>query len=196
MNGWTALHWAAKRNHSVVVAYLITSGSDENLADFSGRLPGDVTDDPEVRSLLKVSETQPPAPRNSSLPFTPNYIRNPVVHKDDYYIPEPDSSRGGGGSGQAVNRRLSDNRRFHDVSTSPATSAAGSPMLLNNMSANRLDSSLSNLVPNEPSQSTPNSAHRTNPTKILKLKASYLQSYKMALFQAFFLCVFEKLKVK
>lgn len=169
MNGWTALHWAAKRNHSVVVAYLITSGSDENLADFSGRLPGDVTDDPEVRSLLKVSEAQPqPARNSSSLAFTPNYIRNPVVHKDDYYIPEPDSSRGG----QAVNRRLSDNRRFHDVSTSPATSAAGSPMLPNNMSGGggRLDSSLSNLVPNEPTQSTPNSAHRTNPTKILKLK--------------------------
>lgn len=161
MNGWTALHWAAKRKHSVVVAYLITSGSDENLADFSGRLPGDVTDDPEVRNLLKVSESQlPPSSRNNGLSFTPNYLRNPTIPKDDYYVPEPDCSS----NRQAPNRRVSSlDRRFQDVSTSPATSVVASepPSVVHNL-------------PNyqEPSQSpNPNCAQRhQNPTKILKLK--------------------------
>ena len=56
MNGWTALHWAAKRNHSLAVAFLISSGADDSLTDVNGALAGDVTNDPEIRKMLKNTE--------------------------------------------------------------------------------------------------------------------------------------------
>jgi ankyrin repeat protein len=38
----TALHWAAKRNHSAVVHYLIESGADKTLKNDSGKTPVDL----------------------------------------------------------------------------------------------------------------------------------------------------------
>ena len=96
MNGWTALHWAAKRNRSLVVALLQVSGADDRLADFSGKLAGDVTDDPDIRKMLKVSSAQDEHHQNgvggsTSLPIQPNYLRHPLVRPEEYYA-QPDDS--------------------------------------------------------------------------------------------------------
>ena len=48
----TALHWAAKRGHVPVVKYLLDSGADRELKDSNAQLPADVTNSPDVISLL------------------------------------------------------------------------------------------------------------------------------------------------
>jgi len=144
MNGWTALHWAAKRNRSLVVALLQVSGADDNLADFSGKLAGDVTDDPDIRKMLKVSSTQDEQHHHhngggSSLPIQPNYLRHPIVRPEEYYS-QPEDSLAGAGGRQSLDRAAESRHRqsregrlqVQDVSTSPAQSGT-SPAALHNM---------------------------------------------------------------
>ena len=41
----TALHWAVKRGHSIVVKYLLENGADQMLVNNNGQIPADLATD-------------------------------------------------------------------------------------------------------------------------------------------------------
>ena len=66
----------------------------------------------------------PLQPASSSLQFTPNYIKNPIIHKDEYYAVADEAM----GRHERQQRQLEDaavtrHKHFQDVSTSPQASA-------------------------------------------------------------------------
>ena len=91
MNGWTALHWGARRNHESVVSYLLESGADANIRSFQNELAVDVTQSEEMRRLLLGEDSRNPkdvagnSHIGNELPkentpsgkFVPNYLQNP-----------------------------------------------------------------------------------------------------------------------
>lgn len=76
INGWTCLHWACKRNHEQVVAYLIGSGADKEILTSKGELAVQLTSKRDIRRLLGVEEDIPEV-KEPELPITPNYLSNP-----------------------------------------------------------------------------------------------------------------------
>ena len=60
VNGWTALHWGAKRNHKPVVSHLLQSGADPTIRSFQNELAADVTQSEEIRGLLLGEDSNSP----------------------------------------------------------------------------------------------------------------------------------------
>jgi len=97
INGWTALHWAAKRNHLNIVNLLCNHGADKNIPTNKGEMAAQLTTEGVIKVLLNAQSsklaplpTQPTkatakvSPARSQqveekLPITPNYLRNPAV---------------------------------------------------------------------------------------------------------------------
>ncbi|XP_012695202.2 ankyrin repeat domain-containing protein 40 [Clupea harengus] len=77
INGWTCLHWACKRNHKHVVAYLLNSGADQNIVTAKEELAVQLTSKPEIRRLLGVEEEDVPELKEPELPIIPSYLSNP-----------------------------------------------------------------------------------------------------------------------
>jgi len=81
INGWTALHWAARRGHKTVVEVLLKYGADPQLVDAQGRSPADVASDPTIIDLLggrnQDEKSTEPLPVTSQDAFIPNYLRHP-----------------------------------------------------------------------------------------------------------------------
>ncbi|XP_063077185.1 ankyrin repeat domain-containing protein 40 [Engraulis encrasicolus] len=77
INGWTCLHWACKRNHKHVVAYLLNSGADQNIVTAKQELAVQLTSKPEIRRLLGVEEEEVPEVKEPELPIIPSYMSNP-----------------------------------------------------------------------------------------------------------------------
>lgn len=48
----TCLHWACKRNHKHVVAYLLNSGADKEILTAKDELAAQLTSKPEIKRLL------------------------------------------------------------------------------------------------------------------------------------------------
>jgi hypothetical protein len=79
VNGWTALHWACKRNHFSVVQFLLQKGANKDIQTSKGEEPVDLTTSDDIIKLLGV--TQNSSIVNQTTPsstFTPNYLANPV----------------------------------------------------------------------------------------------------------------------
>jgi len=91
INGWTALHWAAKRNHLNIVNLLCNHGADKNIPTNKGEVAAQLTGEGVIKVLLNAMKggaaggrsPSPPPPKNikkeKELPITPNYISNPVL---------------------------------------------------------------------------------------------------------------------
>ena len=80
INGWTALHWAAKRNHLNIVNKLLNHGADKSIKTNKGEVPASLTQENVIKVLLSASVNTAPAPvKEEKLPITPNYIKNPVL---------------------------------------------------------------------------------------------------------------------
>lgn len=82
LNGWTALHWAAKRNHANIARYLIQSGADKTLKTVKGESAIQLTESATLQSLLGAGDSNQTNGVNvvaekTELPFTPNYLKNP-----------------------------------------------------------------------------------------------------------------------
>lgn len=77
INGWTCLHWACKRNHKHIVAYLLNSGADASIVTAKEELAVQLTSKPEIRRLLGVEEEDVPEVKEPELPIIPNYLSNP-----------------------------------------------------------------------------------------------------------------------
>ncbi|XP_026063291.1 ankyrin repeat domain-containing protein 40-like [Carassius auratus] len=77
INGWTCLHWACKRNHKHIVAYLLNAGADKDILTAKEELAVQLTSKPEIRRLLGVEEEDVPEVKEPELPIIPNYLSNP-----------------------------------------------------------------------------------------------------------------------
>ncbi|OZC07937.1 ankyrin repeat protein [Onchocerca flexuosa] len=55
-NGWTALHWAARRNHQEIVELLLRAGFDPKLPAKDGKTPLDLVTSEAVKEILIQSE--------------------------------------------------------------------------------------------------------------------------------------------
>ena len=83
MNGWSALHWAAKRNHVNIVSYLLENGADPSISTFKAELPIALTQSYEIKRLLSSNSEEtvdvniPVDCQQSSIKFVPNYLSNP-----------------------------------------------------------------------------------------------------------------------
>ena len=55
INGWTALHWAAKRNHLNIVNLLCNHGADKNIKTNKGELPAALTSEGVIKVLLSAN---------------------------------------------------------------------------------------------------------------------------------------------
>jgi len=105
INGWTALHWAAKRNHLNIVNLLCNHGADKSVPTNKGEMAADLTSEGVIKVLLNaqasklaavpsqpVKATAKVSPARSHqveepLAITPNYIRHPVL---GYEVDIPD----------------------------------------------------------------------------------------------------------
>ena len=100
INGWTALHWAAKRNHLNIVNKLLNHGADKSIKTNKGELAASLTSEGVIKVILLIvkyegviiviqvllsatnsSPSPSPAPvkREEKLAITPNYIRHPPL---------------------------------------------------------------------------------------------------------------------
>uniref|UniRef100_A0A8B9N6U9 Ankyrin repeat domain-containing protein 40 n=1 Tax=Accipiter nisus TaxID=211598 RepID=A0A8B9N6U9_9AVES len=94
VNGWTCLHWACKRNHAPVVAYLLHAGADKEILTKKGERPAQLTSKREIRKMLGVEDDElPDLKKDSDLPIIPNYLANPpfpyVYNTMSKSIPDP-----------------------------------------------------------------------------------------------------------
>ncbi|CAF1403009.1 unnamed protein product [Adineta ricciae] len=79
MNGWTALHWAAKRNHTDVVNYLLDNGADRSVQAHDQSTAAHVCKSDALREILQSdTSTTSVSPCTDELPIIPNYLRHPV----------------------------------------------------------------------------------------------------------------------
>ncbi|KAM6376928.1 ankyrin repeat domain-containing protein 40 isoform 2-T2 [Pluvialis apricaria] len=94
VNGWTCLHWACKRNHAPVVAYLLHAGADKEILTKKGERPAQLTSKREIRKMLGVEDDElSDLTKDSDLPIIPNYLANPpfpyVYNTMSDSIPDP-----------------------------------------------------------------------------------------------------------
>ncbi|XP_010001061.1 PREDICTED: ankyrin repeat domain-containing protein 40 [Chaetura pelagica] len=94
VNGWTCLHWACKRNHARVVAYLLRAGADKEILTKKGERPAQLTSKREIRKMLGVEDDElSDVKKDSDLPIIPNYLANPpfpyVYNTMSNSIPDP-----------------------------------------------------------------------------------------------------------
>ncbi|XP_023343823.1 ankyrin repeat domain-containing protein 40 [Eurytemora carolleeae] len=92
INGWTSLHWAAKRNHLNIVNLLCNHGADKNIPTNKGEVAAQLTSEGVIKVLLNAMKgsagtggggSTPKQPlkkeKEEKLPITPNYIRHPPL---------------------------------------------------------------------------------------------------------------------
>ncbi|NXL86151.1 ANR40 protein, partial [Alectura lathami] len=93
VNGWTCLHWACKRNHAPVVAYLLHSGADKEILTKKGERPAQLTSKREIRRMLGVEDDElPDVKTDSELPIIPHYLANPpfpYIYNTPSSVPDP-----------------------------------------------------------------------------------------------------------
>ncbi|KAJ7315960.1 hypothetical protein JRQ81_002122 [Phrynocephalus forsythii] len=80
INGWTCLHWACKRNHAEVVAYLLDSGADAEILSVNGELAAHLTSKKEIRKILGVEDCDSQEVDDVKLPIVANYPTNSFPH--------------------------------------------------------------------------------------------------------------------
>uniref|UniRef100_A0A914WD20 Ankyrin repeat domain-containing protein n=1 Tax=Plectus sambesii TaxID=2011161 RepID=A0A914WD20_9BILA len=90
INGWTALHWAAKRGHMEIVRLLLAAGFDPSQRNADGKRPIDLTMSPDIENLFMLqgvtrdkeagiaqAETEAPESDRTTAEFVPNYLKHP-----------------------------------------------------------------------------------------------------------------------
>ncbi|XP_076853415.1 ankyrin repeat domain-containing protein 40 [Brachyhypopomus gauderio] len=107
INGWTCLHWACKRNHKNIVAYLLNSGADKEILTAKDELAVQLTSKPDIRRLLGVEEDDVPEIKEPDLPIIPNYLSNPPflygkMDTDDPSLARHISQNGTGNHSESV----------------------------------------------------------------------------------------------
>ena len=106
VNGWTGLHWAAKRGHGCIISALLKNNADPSINNFNGESAVDVSKNENTRAILqnklqsksevcanvnKNDETKKVNSNTSDdthINFIPNYLLNPVFPHLQQNIPE------------------------------------------------------------------------------------------------------------
>lgn len=86
MNGWTPLHWAAKRGHVNIVKHLVQEGGDTTVLTNKGETAAQLSNDTGIKQMLGEGDSMDLNTANQTLPIVPNYLRNPkffYAEKDD-----------------------------------------------------------------------------------------------------------------
>ena len=65
INGWTALHWAAKRNHLNIVNLLCNHGADKNVTTNKGEVAAQLTSEGVIKVFYRVFFSTGPTPKSS-----------------------------------------------------------------------------------------------------------------------------------
>lgn len=89
MNGWTPLHWAAKRGHSSIVKYLVQEGADTTLLTKKGETAAQLSSSTSIKQILGEEGSIDLSTVNETLPIVPNYLRNPEF----FYAAKAESGR-------------------------------------------------------------------------------------------------------
>lgn len=89
MNGWTPLHWAAKRGHVSIVKYLVQEGADTTLLTKKGETAAQLSSNSSVKQILGEQGNIGLSTGNDTLPIVPNYLRNPEF----FYAAKDESGR-------------------------------------------------------------------------------------------------------
>ncbi|XP_041363372.1 ankyrin repeat domain-containing protein 40-like [Gigantopelta aegis] len=76
INGWTALHWGAKRNHAAVVSYLTEHGADKTVLNKDGCQASQLTSNKDILKILGI-DPETVETKHSSLPITASYLSHP-----------------------------------------------------------------------------------------------------------------------
>lgn len=83
VNKWTALHWAAKRDHPDIVRLLLAHEADTTLLSSNGERAADMAKGAEVRQLLNGGDDKSGcecgSEQKTDLPFVPNYLAAPSL---------------------------------------------------------------------------------------------------------------------
>ncbi|XP_014661536.1 PREDICTED: ankyrin repeat domain-containing protein 40-like isoform X2 [Priapulus caudatus] len=79
INGWTALHWAARRGHDTIVTFLVKHGADPTIKTKNGESVLQISNKETIRKLLGATdhEEQTEDHERNPLPFQPSYLQNP-----------------------------------------------------------------------------------------------------------------------
>lgn len=70
----TCLHWACKRNHAPVVAYLLHAGADKEILTKKGERPAQLTSKREIRKMLGGKPIQDCSKRLFKACYVPIFI--------------------------------------------------------------------------------------------------------------------------
>ena len=89
MNGWTPLHWAAKRGHASIVKYLVQQGADTTLQTKKGETAAQLSSNTGIKQMLGEEGNIVLSTVNETLPIVPNYLRNPEF----FYAAKDESGR-------------------------------------------------------------------------------------------------------
>ncbi|KAI9555113.1 hypothetical protein GHT06_017628 [Daphnia sinensis] len=74
INGWTALHWAAKRNQLDVAHCLLTNGAEKNVESFAKETPADLSTSPAILNLLGSPLMRTKTEEAEQNTITPHYL--------------------------------------------------------------------------------------------------------------------------
>ncbi|CAK8672322.1 unnamed protein product [Clavelina lepadiformis] len=81
VNGWSALHWAAKRSNTAIVRCLLQAGADPELTNNDDLSAHELTYNWEIKKLLGNEDAEPRAAstdlRSNETVFVPNYMSHP-----------------------------------------------------------------------------------------------------------------------
>lgn len=78
INGWTPLHWAAKRGHKAIVSLLLANGAHTTALTTKGETPAALCSNPEIHKLLAMEPggTTISTESNPNLSITPYYLKH------------------------------------------------------------------------------------------------------------------------
>ncbi|KAK3748621.1 hypothetical protein QZH41_005351 [Actinostola sp. cb2023] len=164
INGWTPLHWAAKRGHKDIVELLLKEGAVTTSKTKKGETAAALANNQEIKELIGVTEED--AEVSVSLPIVPNYIKNPPFMYANNDSEEEESAENGETLPFGLGRNLLGEPDIslssptkHHVSKSPLVDSltspprktialdVGSPLYANTNHGSMSVSSFKNVVP-------------------------------------------------
>eukprot|EP00730_Choanoeca_flexa_P015699 TRINITY_DN7268_c0_g1_i2.p1 TRINITY_DN7268_c0_g1~~TRINITY_DN7268_c0_g1_i2.p1 ORF type:complete len:316 (+),score=55.17 TRINITY_DN7268_c0_g1_i2:135-1082(+) len=119
VNGWTAMHWAAKRGHAKTLQILLANGGDLKVENTKGDTPADVAE-PTCASVLKAAGVSVAKAFKSkpSVAVTAGFKPSYMAHPEFFYAKATEDRVQGDGTAVGNNKR----KQNDEASTEPSPS--------------------------------------------------------------------------